>query len=920
MSNGEIRGCSWEDVESALRRGWHVFPLWGVRGVEGQRGVCACPKAEGCDAPGKHPAVSGGLLAAVGESDAFQAATWWADGAERRNLGIRTGSVSGLLVTDVDIRSGGADSYDAWEDVTGFAWPVGARVRTGRGGAEDAGAGGHWYTRWSREWTRLGRKLSGKVGVLPGIDVRADGGYVVGVGSAHISGGRYQWTSEWAGLGIGDGTGREIPEAPLELFEWLRDARSGRGVGLGSGGTGGAAGGVKVEGYSFKETRKAPTVGAGGRDAYFNDLAFRLRLARFSWDRALSEVRREWDRTEQPMGDEYAWETALGKLERVWETIPEGGHPQEGSMAVSPKTTVPPPVRTPVRAPVATPAPAPSAIQRVPPAPMRESRSASSTEGAARVDQGAILIGDILDKLAKPNIGKDPATAPGGRAGAGGSGGDGGDALEGEVVHGSAEGEENHDTGNGLRYVRLFRDRARYVREMAQWFLWDETDGIWRLDRIGRSLEWTKQVVGDIRAEADMARLSGDTEAASTWYQWAHRTSSMARRRTLLESASVEDGIRTEVEELDAGRWLMALRGGQTVDLETGKVRASRPSDLVTKVAGVSWDEVAAVGREGWRGGAWEQHVLRMVKGDQEAAGWLRRMAGYCLTGSVEEQVMSLLHGNGENGKNVFMETLCAVWGGYAIKAQAGILTAADDEHPVGLYGLRGARLVFVDEVGRARINETRLKDITGGAILRARDIGQSWVEFEMQGKVWVAANSLPAIRDSSHGMWRRIRRVELYGKVGADGWVRENGFAERLQRACRGEVMAWALSGLEEWRTTGLGTYNEMELMSAQYRDEEDLFGLFIRECLVVNPVSPHSLAEPTEQAHPTDWTDQRKLYSAYTFWCATSLSKNEKVLNYSYFGRELRKALPDIKTERGREDGERVQRVYGVRLKSVM
>ena len=844
----DVRGAVWPDVENALRRGWKIFPVWGIRGAEGVRGECACPKAGACEAPGKHPAVARGFLSAVGQEDggAFQAAAWWADGVEPRNIGIRTGSCSDLLVFDVDLRSGGAESYDMWEDVTGLEWPGGGRVWTGRDGwdAGSVGAAGHWYLRWAAEWLRLGRVVASKAGILPGIDVRGDGGYVLAPGSAHVSGGRYRWAPGWE-------SGEELPHAEEKLLAYLRDIRKTRGRMGGKAGVGGGNAAV-VEGYSFKEARAGDRISAGNRDAYFNDLAFRLRCAKFTWSRAEAEVRADWERTEQPVGQEYAWETALGKLERVWATVPAGGYPQEKTHTGE------------------------------------EERTGDSVEDH---------IADVLSAV---------------------GGEEDREILTGELVPSRFGGEENNDTGNGLRYVRLFAGKARYVREIGQWYLWDEEDCVWRMDKVGRAMEWTKQVVDDIRSEGELAGMSGNSEDSAKWYKWAHSTASMGKRETLLRSASVEEGIRTEADELDAGRWTLALRGGHTIDLKTGTARLSDPQDLITKCAGVSWADVEeARGRleRGFVGGLWEGHILRMVKGNTEAAAWLRRMAGYSLTGSVEEQVMSILHGNGENGKNVFMETLCSVWGGYAIKAQAGILTAGDEEHPVGIYGLKGARLVFVDEVGRARINETRLKDITGGAVLRARDIGQSWVEFEMKGKVWVNANSLPAIRDSSHGMWRRIRRVELHGKVGHDGWVRENGFAERLQKECAGEVMAWALEGLREWLATGLGTYEEMERLSAQYRDEEDMFGLFIRECLNVDPAFATT---PPEGAEEGDWSNQRDLYRVYTQWCGASQDRRDKILNFSYFGRELRKALPGLRTSRGRADGERVQKVYGVSLKS--
>lgn len=911
VNDEAVRGCSWDDVESALRRGWKVFPVWGVRGRDGQFGMCACPKGTACNEPGKHPAVAGGFRSALGEDSAFAVAAWWS--GEPRNLGVATGVGSDLLVVDVDVRSGGADSFDVWQEATGLDWPGGGRVHTGRGGVESVGAGGHWYLRWPSEWRRLGREAGGKVGVLPGIDVRGDGGYVLGVGSAHVAGGVYQWLPGWGS--------RELPEAAEGFMTWLRDARPGARYVGGGAGSGSGSGGGLVGGYSFKETWQGGPVGTGGRDVYFNDLAFRLRVSGLSRERAELELRREWERAEQPTGDRYEWETAREKLARVWATVPDGGFPQTedgGRGRARGRVSTPRAVTVASIAPVSGVPIPPPIVEAVDTKFANVMPVMPVVPETPQIPPAALIASEILKGAPVPYVGMESIVPPP----PGGGGG-----LVGEVLSPGAE--EAHDTGNGLRFTRLFAGKALYVRELAAWFCWDE-DGIWKFDKVGRALEWTKEVVSDIRAEAELARLAGENDLAATWYKWSHATASLAKRENMLRSASVEAEMRTETDELDSNRWLMALRGGMTIDLRTGEIRQSDPRDMITKCAGVSWEDVTAAragGLErGWVGGLWDQHIMHMVKGDKEAAGWLRRMAGYCLTGSVEEQTMAFNHGEGENGKNVFMETLLAVWGDYAVKGQAGILTAADDEHPVGLYGLRGARLVFVDEVGRARINETRLKDITGGAIMRARDIGASWVEFEMQGKVWVNANNLPAIKDSSHGMWRRVRVAELRGQLGKDGWEREPGFAERLQNECRGEVLAWALDGLKEWQATGLGTYADMERIGAQYRDEEDMFGMFVKECLMLQGHGLHPLADPRttrralEEAKEADtWTDQRSLYSSYQMWCALSQDRRDRVLNYSHFGRELRRAVPGLVIERGRAEGGRTQKVYGLELKSM-
>lgn len=58
--------------------------------------------------------------------------------------------------------------------------------------------------------------------------------------------------------------------------------------------------------------------------------------------------------------------------------------------------------------------------------------------------------------------------------------------------------------------------------------------------------------------------------------------------------------------------------------------------------------------------------------GDEDLIGFVRRFAGYSLTGSAEERVFAILHGRGKNGKTTLIELLESVMGHYA--------TATDSE------------------------------------------------------------------------------------------------------------------------------------------------------------------------------------------------------------------------------------------------
>jgi hypothetical protein len=137
-------------------RGWSVIPI------------------EGC---GKRPMV---------EWDEFQrriaAATEIGDWFWRwphANVAIVTGAISHLVVLDIDAQHGGEDSLADLEEIHGCL-PSTIEAATGSGGR-------HLY------FVHPGGLVRNRVALLPGIDVRGDGGYVVAPPSVHPNGKPYAW-------------------------------------------------------------------------------------------------------------------------------------------------------------------------------------------------------------------------------------------------------------------------------------------------------------------------------------------------------------------------------------------------------------------------------------------------------------------------------------------------------------------------------------------------------------------------------------------------------------------------------------------------------------------------------------------------------------------------------------------------------
>ena len=155
---------------SCARRGWPVIPLYWL-----EDGDCSCSNLK-CSDAGKHPLTVNGVTNATTDDTWIRA--WWEEFPDS-NIGIATGAPSGLVVLDVDPRHGGDASLRELEKKHG-PLPDGPRVRTGGGGE-------HLY------FSHPGGTLKNLVDLLPGLDIRADGGYVVGVGSNHASGNTYLW-------------------------------------------------------------------------------------------------------------------------------------------------------------------------------------------------------------------------------------------------------------------------------------------------------------------------------------------------------------------------------------------------------------------------------------------------------------------------------------------------------------------------------------------------------------------------------------------------------------------------------------------------------------------------------------------------------------------------------------------------------
>jgi hypothetical protein len=144
-----------------LQQRWAIFPCHWV-----EDGKCSC-KNDKCKSPGKHPLTANGFHDATTDPATIKT---WHEKYRLANWATRTGDTrdggSGLVVVDIDVKSGGPATWEQLREEHSEPLQT-VTVNTG-------GGGNHLFFKYP-----VGQVIKSRTGAWPGIDIRANGGYVI---------------------------------------------------------------------------------------------------------------------------------------------------------------------------------------------------------------------------------------------------------------------------------------------------------------------------------------------------------------------------------------------------------------------------------------------------------------------------------------------------------------------------------------------------------------------------------------------------------------------------------------------------------------------------------------------------------------------------------------------------------------------
>jgi putative DNA primase/helicase len=289
-----------------------------------------------------------------------------------------------------------------------------------------------------------------------------------------------------------------------------------------------------------------------------------------------------------------------------------------------------------------------------------------------------------------------------------------------------------------------------------------------------------------------------------------------------------------------------------------------RREDLLTSVIPVRYDPAATAPK-------WTAFIERF----QPIAATRRtvqQFTGLGLTG-LPVQRFILHHGEGANGKSVFLETVTRVLGpslaiGLPVESVTGNVQKSGSQAAPDIARLFGKRMVRILELpAHAALSVDVVKKLTGGEQIPVRTLFKGFFEFQPVCKPHFSTNGQPVIDDASNGIWRRMFPVEWPVTL-AEGEQRDFEEVVREFVAEGAGILNWLIAGVLDFLEHGFVVSEGIREGTQAYRDDMDPTGPFVRDHII---------------AAPGDEVQAQSMYHAYLAW---SIDAGRKPVTQTKFG----------------------------------
>lgn len=399
-------------------------------------------------------------------------------------------------------------------------------------------------------------------------------------------------------------------------------------------------------------------------------------------------------------------------------------------------------------------------------------------------------------------------------------------------------------------FAYLYKDKMCYVPEAKSWYTY--TDGVWQYDL--QSIELAQCMREFNKIMKMYATSIEESEKRDAYFKVMKKMEHLKPREDILKDARSE--MARSIKEFDKNPYLLNLKNG-TYNLLTLEFYKHRSSDFLTMMCNAEYNE-------GVKDKRWEKFIDEVTENDKDKSSYIKRALGYSITGVNNEECMFILHGKTtRNGKSTLLNTISNLLGSYSGIAEPGIICRGarlknTDGATPSLASLKGKRFVTMAESSQyGRLDEEKVKQLTGGEEITARGLFQSPFNYLPQFTMWLSCNDLPQAHDKSLFTSNRLRVVEFnrhFSEKEQDISLKQKFTQnEKLKSA----ILNWLIEGYKEYIKERLVLAPHLKEVITRYEKENDLILMFLENAC--------------EKVENGDLLTLSEIYQRYVQWAIT-------------------------------------------------
>ncbi len=444
------------------------------------------------------------------------------------------------------------------------------------------------------------------------------------------------------------------------------------------------------------------------------------------------------------------------------------------------------------------------------------------------------------------------------------------------------------DAGFAERIAFHVKEKAFFHAGRGRWFVWGGAhwqEGCKEIE--GYAVETARLIKKEVAAypAGDRGDNKDAQKKTDDLLKFAFTCESLGRISNAIKLAASVWGMAKRADKLDADPMLLCCGNG-TVNLKTGELYPHRKTDYITKGTPVEYDPTASHP-------LFDKFMANATGGDAAFETYLRRAAGYSLTGDISEKCLFFLFNTDtDTGKTTFLEALRTAAGEYAAVINFELFSGDGGAHSNPKYDLAklaGARFVSCSEIRRGqRLAPDTIKRCTGGDSFPVRDCGEKSFVLKPAFKLWLAANDPPSCPDDDPAFWNRMKRVPFGHRVPKE--KRDPNVLKSLttpDHPAARAFLAWAVRGAIEWFAHGLGACSTVEKSTTDYQEESSPLQIFFADCCRFSPEA---------------WVTSTDLRREYVEWATTEGVNPKYHMSPKVFaGRLVAKGCTSFKVNHG-------------------